>query len=405
MTNPTRSTRTPPPATQRSRRFALGLLAYLVLTVLVFAVVQRYAVHIVRLYGYNIKSVALQWTLYCAILAGATAAALTAARFFPIRVSPENRLRVAFAAGATLSLVAALYQSRFGVDKLVNYFVVGTLAAFATSLIATRHRFGLIEVIAKPSADLVREVERGHAGVAPAATTWDHGKRSIEFVLSLLVIAVSLPISVPLAVLVWLQDPGPLLVAKVAVMRAGRSFHQFKLRTMVKNAEVLTGPVPAEPMDVRVTRLGSILRSTHIDELPQMLNIARGEMSFVGPRPERTVFVARHLKHVSGYADRHAVRPGLAGLAQVYGDYYSTPAQKLRYDLIYIRRRSFGLDARLFGAAVLMALFGVPPGGRRRRRLNGRRRYDRARWRRAYAALRGEPAPNDREDDREDSSV
>jgi lipopolysaccharide/colanic/teichoic acid biosynthesis glycosyltransferase len=196
-----------------------------------------------------------------------------------------------------------------------------------------------------------------------------------------------------------LQDPGPLLVAKVAVMRAGRSFHQLKLRTMVKDAEIDTGPVPAQPDDVRVTRLGALLRRTHIDELPQMLNIVRGDMSFVGPRPERTVFVARHLKGIRDYAKRHAVRPGLAGLAQVYGDYYSTPAQKLRYDLVYIRRRSLGLDVQLFGAAVLIALFGVYPGGRRQRRLHRQRRYERQRWRRAYEALRGERAPERDEGD------
>jgi lipopolysaccharide/colanic/teichoic acid biosynthesis glycosyltransferase len=377
----------------RSRRFALALLVYLVLTVVVFWLVQRYTIHIAALYNYDIKNVGLQFALYFAIFAALTLGAFVALQLMPL--SLENRLRLAFLAGATLSLAVALYQARFGPDKLVNYLVVGTLGTFATSLVVTRRQFRLVEVIARPPEPVVREVERAHAGVTLVATPWDYGKRAVEAVTSLAVIAVSLPISIPLTMAVWFQDPGPLLVAKVAVMRAGRSFNQLKLRSMVKNAEASTGPVPASPDDGRVTWLGGVLRRTHIDELPQMINIARGEMSFVGPRPERTVFVQRHLENVPDYALRHAVRPGLAGMAQVYGDYYSTPAQKLRYDLLYIRRRSLALDLQLFTSAVLIALFGVYPGGRRQRRHHQQRRYERQRWRAAYTALRGEPAPDE----------
>jgi len=376
-------------ATRPSRRFALGLLLYLVLSVVVFHLVQRYTVLLTRLYGYDIENVGLQFGLYFALFAAATAAAAAATARMPLRLSRESRLRLAFLAAVTLSLVVALYQSRFGPEKLVNFFVVGTLGAFLAVILITAREYRLVEVIARPPAWLVDEVVRAHAGVVPDATRWDLLRRVLELALSLAVIVISLPISVALAVLVWLQDPGPLLVAKVAVMRGGRSFLQLKLRTMVKNAESLTGPVPAAPGDRRVTLLGGLLRRTHIDELPQMINIARGEMSFVGPRPERTVFVHRHLRTVPGYARRHAVRPGLAGLAQVFGDYYSTPSQKLRFDLLYIRRRGPALDLRLFAAAVLVALFGVRFG-------RGRERGgpdDQARWRSAYAALRGETAP------------
>jgi lipopolysaccharide/colanic/teichoic acid biosynthesis glycosyltransferase len=179
-------------------------------------------------------------------------------------------------------------------------------------------------------------------------------------------------------------------VAKVAVRQGGRSFHQLKLRSMVKNAEAGTGPVPAAPGDRRVTPLGGLLRRTHIDELPQLINIALGHMSLVGPRPERTVFVHHHLATIPRYRLRHAVRPGLAGMAQVYGDYYSTPREKLHYDLLYIRERSLALDVKLFGAAVLMALFGLPPYRRHRQRDRLRQRHEDANWRRAYEALRGD---------------
>jgi lipopolysaccharide/colanic/teichoic acid biosynthesis glycosyltransferase len=229
---------------------------------------------------------------------------------------------------------------------------------------------------------------RGHEGLVLANDLWDHVKRAIELVLALILIVLSLPISIPLAIVVWLQDPGPLLVVKIAVTRGGRSFRQFKLRSMIKDAERETGTVPAAPGDTRITPLGRLLRRTHIDELPQMLNIALGDMSLVGPRPDRTVFAYRSLQTLPRYPLRHAVRPGLAGLAAVFGDSYSTPREKLRYDLLYIRRRSLGLDLKIFLTAALFALSGIGPGMNRGRRLYIQRRQD-ERWRRAYEALHG----------------
>jgi lipopolysaccharide/colanic/teichoic acid biosynthesis glycosyltransferase len=373
-------------------RFAFGLLAYLVLSVLTFALVWRYTREIAYRVG-GIDQAWLQFGIYGLIYVVLISGVILAIRRLPLGLSREWQLRLAFLAGATLSFAFAFYQARFGTGLSATYFTVGLLGTFATVLAATGRTFGLVEVVARPSAQLIAEVERAHAGMVLAEGLWDRAKRLLELLLSVLLILVSLPISVPLSMAVWWQDPGPLLIAKVAVMRGGRSFNQLKLRSMVKNAEGRTGPVPAAPDDRRITRLGSFLRRTHIDELPQMINIARGEMSLVGPRPERTVFVHRHLQTISGYARRHAVRPGLAGLAQVYGDYYSTPREKLRYDLLYIRRRSFGLDVKLFGAAVLIALLGIHPTRRRPvHRLGSADCQDR-RWQRAYAALRGDAAP------------
>lgn len=379
-----------PGRSNRSRRFAFGLLAYLLLTIVAFRVVQRYALHITRLYGYDIPNVGLQFAIYFVLFVVLTLFAHAALERSGARLSRENRLRLAFSATSMLGVAAAVYQGRFGPDFLINYLVVGVLASFGAVLFLTARRYRLVEVIARPSPATVATVLAAHVDVQVATSRWDRVKRAGEAAVSVLALLVSLPISVPLAIAVWLQDPGPLLVAKVAVKRAGHSFEQLKLRTMVKDAEAETGPVPAEPDDRRVTPLGGLLRRTHIDELPQVLNIARGDMSFVGPRPERTVFVERHLRSVPGYAGRHAVRPGLAGLAQVHGDYYSTPAQKLRYDLLYIRRRGPLLDVKVFWAAVLIALFGVRPGRRRARGLD-----ERARWENAYAALRGEAAPSE----------
>jgi len=157
---------------------------------------------------------------------------------------------------------------------------------------------------------------------------------------------------------------------------------------MIKDAERTTGVVPAAPGDARIAPFGHLLRRTHIDELPQMLNIALGDMSLVGPRPDRTVIAYRNLHALPRYPLRHVVRPGLAGLAAVFGDSYSTPREKLRYDLLYIRRRSFDLDCKIFFTAALIALTGFGPGVNRGRRLYIQQHQEQ-RWRRAYAALHG----------------
>lgn len=372
------------------RRFALLLLGWAVLTVAVFLAVFRYTQTLARLWNYDIENLALQFGLYFGIYVVLTGFALVVIPWLPLGLKRENELRLAFLAGATLSLIVAIYQSRFGPMSFLNYLVVGLLGTFVAALVATRRHYGLVEVIARPAAAVIEEVRRGHAGIELAPRPYDPLKRAIDALLALVIIVVSLPISVPLVLALWLQDPGPLLVAKVTVRRGGESFGQLKLRTMIKDAEGATGPVPASPDDGRVTRLGGLLRRTHLDELPQMWNIAKGDMSLVGPRPERTVFVQRHLRTIPGYAERHVVRPGLAGMAQVYGDYYSTPREKLRYDRLYIRRRSLDLDAHLFGAALFIAFLGVRPGARHRRRERARAREEGRRFDRAYRALRGE---------------
>ncbi len=113
---------------------------------------------------------------------------------------------------------------------------------------------------------------------------------------------------------------------------------------MRPGAEIETGAVLAIPDDPRVTAVGRLLRAARVDEIPQLWNVLRGDMSLVGPRPERPEFTARFAETVAGYELRHAVRPGLTGLAQISGDYASEPEIKLRYDLAYLNNWSFGLD-------------------------------------------------------------
>jgi lipopolysaccharide/colanic/teichoic acid biosynthesis glycosyltransferase len=126
---------------------------------------------------------------------------------------------------------------------------------------------------------------------------------------------------------------------------------------MVRGAEDATGPVMALEGDERVLTSGKFLRKTALDEIPQLINILWGEMSIVGPRPQRTVLVHEYLKEIPEYALRHQVLPGLAGLAQVAGDYYLTPRQKLRFDRLYIQHQNIGFDFRLMLAAFLITFW------------------------------------------------
>jgi lipopolysaccharide/colanic/teichoic acid biosynthesis glycosyltransferase len=120
---------------------------------------------------------------------------------------------------------------------------------------------------------------------------------------------------------------------------------------MIRGAETESGPVWSEVADQRVLRIGTLLRKTALDELPQLVNILAGQMSVVGPRPQRTVLVAEYLRPLPGYADRHRLSPGLAGLAQVAGHYYITPRQKLRFDRLYLAHAGLGFDLKLLAIA------------------------------------------------------
>jgi lipopolysaccharide/colanic/teichoic acid biosynthesis glycosyltransferase len=134
-------------------------------------------------------------------------------------------------------------------------------------------------------------------------------------------------------------------------------FRIYKFRSMVTDAERSTGAVWATSRDPRVTRLGQFLRRTHLDELPQFFNVLRGEMSVVGPRPERPEIVERLAPQIPGYADRVSVLPGITGLAQVahcYDSSLQTAARKLQYDLYYIRYASLLLDLKIMAATMLV---------------------------------------------------
>lgn len=156
-----------------------------------------------------------------------------------------------------------------------------------------------------------------------------------------------LPACIAIAAAIRLEDGGPALYRQPRLGRGGRVFRILKFRTMSVGAEAGSGPVLAAPRDPRVTRTGQVLRRFRLDELPQLVNVARGEMSLVGPRPERPEIAARIERALPGFHDRLAVRPGIAGLAQAAGGYRLEPRRKLRYDRLYIDRMSPWLDLAL----------------------------------------------------------
>lgn len=169
-------------------------------------------------------------------------------------------------------------------------------------------------------------------------------KRCSDVVLGGLAFLIFLPVMVCIAIAIKVKDPGPILYSQMRVGRYEEEFRIYKFRTMIVNAEKLTGPVIAGEDDPRITPLGRFLRKTRLDELPQLWNVIKGDMSIVGPRPERKFFCDQFAKVLPLYMERHNVKPGITGLAQVRGKYNTTAHDKLVYDLRYIQNYSFMWD-------------------------------------------------------------
>ncbi len=183
-------------------------------------------------------------------------------------------------------------------------------------------------------------------------------KRLFDIALSGIGLICSSPLWLLLSALIKLQDRGPAFYGQERMGRDGNVFKVIKFRSMIVDAEKQTGAVWASANDPRVTRVGRILRATAMDELPQLWNIFRGDMSFVGPRAERPELVEKFVQEIPHYRERLRVRPGLTGLAQVYGQYDTIPRHKLKYDRLYIRQCSLALDIRLIGLSFLITFRG-----------------------------------------------
>ncbi len=188
-------------------------------------------------------------------------------------------------------------------------------------------------------------------------------KRFIDLVFSITALILLLPVLILVAIAVKINSSGPVLYKQKRVGKNGRIFTIYKFRTMVKNAEKLTGPVWAGEKDPRITAVGRVLRKTRLDEIPQLINVMIGNMSLVGPRPERPYFVDRLKQKYPFYTRRLKVQPGITGWAQVKGKYDTTienVKEKLDYDLFYIENMSLRMDIRilLFTIAVMLRFKG-----------------------------------------------
>jgi sugar transferase (PEP-CTERM system associated) len=185
-------------------------------------------------------------------------------------------------------------------------------------------------------------------------------KRMIDLVGSSIGLVLTLPFLPLIALLIKIDSPGPVFLKQIRVGKMEKEFLLFKFRTMRSDAEKESGAVWAQNEDPRITRFGGFLRKTRIDELPQLYNVLKGDMSIVGPRPERPEFVIDLNKQIPYYSERHFAKPGITGWAQIryqYGASVEDAIEKLRYDLYYIKNMSLFLDIQIIFETVKVMLF------------------------------------------------
>jgi len=183
-------------------------------------------------------------------------------------------------------------------------------------------------------------------------------KRAFDVAFSLLAAALAAPVMLGIAIAIRLTSPGPILIRQERMGLDGRPFPMLKFRTMRPDAEAATGPVWAQPADDRRTPAGAFLRRWSLDELPQLFNVLRGEMSLVGPRPERPFFVDEFRRKIPGYMLRHKVKAGMTGWAQINGWRGNTSLEKrIEYDLYYIERWSLGFDLKILVRTIWRGFF------------------------------------------------
>ncbi|MBC8234525.1 sugar transferase [bacterium] len=214
-----------------------------------------------------------------------------------------------------------------------------------------------LEIVAQKHYNYFRSVENSpHFKIS---TTYLTAKRCLDLFAAIIGLILFLPLFLVVAILIKLDSKGPVFFSQERVGKKGRIFRIHKFRTMVQEAERKTGPVWAKKDDPRLTLVGRVLRKSKIDELPQLFNVIKGDMSLVGPRPERPCFVKRFAEIMPGYNRRHDVIPGITGLAQLRNGYDSTPNhlyRKLRYDVTYIKKMGMAIDFRLLAETFLAVL-------------------------------------------------
>ena len=172
---------------------------------------------------------------------------------------------------------------------------------------------------------------------------YENIRSSIEFIFCLILLMLAVPICILACIAIYIELRVNPIYTQKRVGLNGRVFKIYKLRSMYIDAEK-DGPKWASENDERITKVGRIIRKTRIDELPQLVNILKRDMSFIGPRPERPEFIKEFIKYIPDFNDRLLVKPGITGWAQVNGGYSLTPKEKLEFDKYYIKNRGFKLD-------------------------------------------------------------
>ncbi len=259
-----------------------------------------------------------------------------------IHTSTETHLRLCFVLVPTTFLLTFM---AFNAPVIPVAIYSLTLGSFLALLLVTHRIYHLVEENAEPKPEDIAVVESYHKNVHMLR------RNMIKYLLDkfgavVLLVALS-PLFLFLCIAVWINDPGAIFLAKHVVGRNGKAFRAYKLRSMIKDAEKHTGAIQVQKKDERIIWIGHFLRASHLDEFPQLWNVLRGEMSLVGPRPEKVVRVKHFLKDAPGYENRHAVLPGITGWAQIHHTYYTPPAEKMVYDLYYIQHQSFWLDMKI----------------------------------------------------------
>lgn len=186
---------------------------------------------------------------------------------------------------------------------------------------------------------------------------FDLYQRILDIILSLIGLIIGIPLMLIFGIFIKFEDKGPMTYKQERVGKNGRVFYIYKLRSMRTDAEKF-GAKWADKDDPRITNVGKFIRKTRIDELPQLFNILKGDMSIIGPRPERPSFTAQFNEEIPGFINRLAIKPGLTGWAQVNGGYEITPKQKFKEDMYYIRNRSVSLDIKILFKTVKVVLTG-----------------------------------------------
>lgn len=191
--------------------------------------------------------------------------------------------------------------------------------------------------------------------------TYNIAKRVMDIMIATIALIILLPLCILIALLIKITSKGPIFYSQVRSGKDEKPFDIYKFRTMKVDAEKESGPVWAKQKDNRITPIGKFLRKSRIDEIPQFINVLHGEMSVIGPRPERPIFIEKLKGQISDYPKRMAVKPGITGLAQVYHRYDESIAdvrKKVKYDMLYIKKMSIGTDLRIVGRTMGVVVTG-----------------------------------------------